>query len=231
MKFQHIPSLLDPSGNALPDSEPDPVITAFTKRAIKEAKEQMQNEVDQPVSFLDYGSEFVAQTALIPRRPWLAIRLPIILPPNNALVSTDRITLPDPATDDECPNRSESGSETDHIMLPDSDHNPDTVSDSSPASQMHLPVSDDDEGSDAMDVVNSDEQQAVPPGAHTETPLTVIRTDLDPDSPVHIIFPSEPSDSPMSTQPSIGVFERDPITGWFTPASFSRFPDDLLDEV
>ena len=68
--------LMAPSGYEVPDSEPDPVIEAFTKRALAEAsivkKFVMQDEVDQPVSFLDYGTEFKPRTALIPRRPWLA---------------------------------------------------------------------------------------------------------------------------------------------------------------
>ena len=58
------------SGNENADSEPDPAIEVFTKWAkvklAKANKSLMQEEVDQPVSFLDYGSEFLPQTALIP---------------------------------------------------------------------------------------------------------------------------------------------------------------------
>jgi hypothetical protein len=68
----------------LADPKPDLVIEAFTKRAkaaeLKANKVLMQDEVDEPVSYCDYGSEFLPQSALIPHRPWLMPSLSIILP-------------------------------------------------------------------------------------------------------------------------------------------------------
>jgi hypothetical protein len=124
-------------GEELVDPEPDLVIEAFSKRAkaeaIKAGKMLMQDEVNQPVSYEDYGSEFIPQIALIPKRPWLMPLLPIILPPTN--IATDHEQLPDIP-----------GSESDDIPVPDS----------STSSEYSFPVSD-DHGSDMMDVVRSDE--------------------------------------------------------------------------
>jgi hypothetical protein len=238
--------LVDLSGALITESEPDPVIDAFSKRArtkaTKAKKLLMQDEVDQPVSFLDYGSEFVPQTALIPHRPWLVTRLPIILPPSNTVPNVtdkpktadsmsadsdsdvefhDHITLPDSDTPDS----------DIHIDIPDSDNDvliPD--SDGSATSQIHFPVSD-DESSDPMDVVKSDEQSADPFGAASDPDIPMREDDTDPDSD-SIVFPD---DSPMAAGHPLGSsgvtaeFGRDPNTGRFTAASFAHFPDDLLD--
>jgi hypothetical protein len=134
-------------------TDPNPVIEAFTKRAITEAikvgKTVMQEMVDQPVSFHDYRSEFIPQIALIPKHPWLMPQLPIILPltnnTNNMATESDADDqLPDiPSTDsDDIPG---------HIDISNSD----SVPDSSTSSEI-FPVSDDIE-SDAMDVVGSNE--------------------------------------------------------------------------
>jgi hypothetical protein len=191
-------------------TDPDPVIEAFTKRAIAEAikagKTVMQEEVDQPVSFHDYGSEFIPHIALIPKRPWLMPQLPIILPPTNnfATESDADDQLPDiPGTDsDDIPG---------HIDIPDSD----SIPDSSTTSEI-FPVSDDDE-SDGMDVVGSNE---------ADMPMSVASSDSGSDP----ILP----ESPVTTR-SIGApgmtfgFQRDANTGRFTAASFANLDDELLD--
>lgn len=217
------------------DPEPDPVFEAFATRAkaevIKANKVRMQDEVDQPVSFFDYGSEFLPQTALIPHRPWLMPQLPIILPPtNNAIrranserndsVDTDHIHIAESAMID-----SESDDQIDiHPDDPPDDHSddlPDHQSDDLPdhidiysddnfTSHLDLPVSDDD----AMDVVQSDESD--------------IPRITDPESDQDIVFPESPF-GPTQSAPSSGVMERDPFTGRFTGASFANFPDAFLD--
>jgi hypothetical protein len=208
--------LLGSSGDAHVDSDPDPVVDAFTKRAKAQAtnanKLLMQDEVDQPVSYRDFGSEFMPRTALIPRRPWLAPRLPIILPPTNN--ATDHVMRTDSDPIDEFPNHiiiPDSDDISDHITIPGSDDIPDNIiipdSDSIHSSSPIRFLPSDNEGSDAMDVV--------------------VSTDSESDSP-SVIFP----ESPMATRHSIGgsgVIERDPNTGHFTAASFANFPDELLE--
>ena len=209
--------LLAPSGEELVDSEPDPVIEAFAKRAkakaIKAKKLILQAEVDEHVSFMDDGLEFNPKIALVPRRPWLRPRLPIILPPTN--IATTNKDRNDSDPHDEYP---------DHIDMPDSDDIPDTIhipdsddipdhlvisdSDSSHSSPMQLPVSD-DEGSDPMDVVRE--------------PTTGGNTNSESDSIADDIVDSGPNESPM-----VGI-ERDHNTGRFTAASFANFTDELLD--
>jgi hypothetical protein len=194
------------------DSEPDPVIEAFAKRAKAKTKSNklvMQDEVDQPASFLDYGSEFIPRIATIPRRPWLATSLPIILPPTNKTIN--HITPADPDTD--LPSIPESDDIPDHMSLPDSDDNPDhsmSPKSGSPSS-LNFPVSDEE-----MDVVRSD------------------NADSDSDAvPDHIVI--SPSPSPVVTRHftrSPGMmteFQRDPTTGRFTADSFANFPDEALD--
>jgi hypothetical protein len=209
---------LDASGDCLVESEPDSAIKAFTKRAKAQAtkanKLLLQEEVDQPVSFFDDGSEFILRTTLIPRRPWLAPRLPIILPPNNVPpvhnAPTDHVMGTDSDPNDEFP---------DHIIIPDSDEHliiPD--SDSSPSSPILLPDSG-DEANDAMDVVKSDDQKL---------PTSDVNTDSESGSASDdIVFP----ESPMATTVDLGAMaiEHDPGTGHCTPASFANFPDEFLD--
>jgi len=175
--------LLGPSGDPIAESEPDPVIQAFAKRARTKKKLLMQDEVDEPAAFLDYETGFRPQNALIPRRPWLGPHLPIILPPSNIVhvttnhPETSKSVHTNPDTDDECP---------DHIIIPDSD--------SSSMSQIRFPVSDSD-SNDPMDVVRSDGQSAQPHGAEFDTEIhtTTGHTDLESDSsiPDHIILPDD----------------------------------------
>jgi hypothetical protein len=58
--FSFVP--LDPFGNPIADSESDSIINAFAKKkkvdATKAAKLIMQDEVDRPESFGDFGSDF-----------------------------------------------------------------------------------------------------------------------------------------------------------------------------
>ena len=220
--------ILDTSGDGLEGSEPDPVIEAFAKRVEKKAKKMvMQDEVDQPVSYCDEGSEFLPRTAIIPSRPWLLPGLPSILPPTNKaqvvnqrtdpaanekVADPDHITFPD--SDDEQNDKSDSDDTPDHIMLPDSD--------SSQSSIILFPISDDED--DAMDVVRSDEQ-TVPPGGTIRSPIFIDDSDSESDN-------IDRSESPLDTRHSIGgsgVIDRDPNTGRFSAASFSHFPDDLVD--
>lgn len=209
-------------------SKPDSVIEAFSKRAkaqaIKTKKLLIQAEVDQPVSYHDYRSEFkfVLRTALIPRRKWLApqlaSRLPIILPP-----TTNSINHAMPIDSDTNPKV------PDNIIMSDSDQIPDKnhlnitdsdevaghliISDSDSTTSL-FPVSDDAE-SHSMDVVRSNEEGVT---------ISQVNSDSESDSiPDNILFSSDPTDSPM-----IGV-ECDPNTGHFTAASFANFPDQLLD--
>ena len=243
--------LLGPSGNELADSEPDPIIEAFSKglkRKTKANKLIMQDEVDRPTSYLDYGSEFISQHALIPRRPWLLPCLPIILPPSHmdddkAVLDSDdipdHIDIPDsddipghidiPDSDD-IPGHidiSDSDEIPGHIDIPESDQIP--LPDS--ADIDHLSISDSDsqhssqinfpvseDEGSAMDVVDSNEE---------EMAMSVQYTDLGLESD-DIIFP----ESPMATVKGSGVtiaVERDPNTGRFTAASFANFPDTYLD--
>jgi hypothetical protein len=206
-------------------TEPDPVIEAFTKRAIAEAikagKSLMQEEVDQPVSYHDYGSEFIPQIALIPKRPWLMPRLPIILPPtNNTIAPPNRATghtnmATESDADDQLPDIP--GTDSDHIPghidIPDSD----SVPDSSTSDEIfEFPVSDDHE-SDAMDVVGSNEP---------DIPTSVASSDSGSD----LIFPESPVTTRSIGAPGMIVgIQRDSNTGRFTAASFVNFPDDLLD--
>jgi len=189
------------------------------------------DEVDEPASFHDYGLEFVPQTALAPCQPWLTPHLSIMVPlskivygatehaKNSNSVSTDL------GLEDEFPdhiNISDSDEIPDHLIIPDSD--------SSPTSQIHFPLSDDeDQLSDPMDVVRSDEQSAKPHGAVSaqEVPTPVLNTDSESDlsSSDHIVFPSDISGSPGV----VAGFGHDPNTGRFTVASFAHFPDELLD--
>lgn len=218
--------LLDTSGDALAESEPDPVIEAFTKRAEKKAKKLiMQDEVDQPVSYLDQGSQFNPRMALIPSRPWLVPHLPMIHPPNNMQPPDSEDHEPD--THEKSPDHiilPDSEDEDDHIKLPDSadedtNDDPDNLmlpdSGSSQSSIIHFPMSDDED--DVMDVVGSGEQ-IVPAGATLGSPIVIDDSDSESEH--------------VATKPSIGgsgVIERDPATGRFSAASFAHFPDDLVD--
>src|SRR6266540_1841488 len=238
-EFPRFSVVLDPSEDQLGESEPDPVIEAFTRRAKTQAikaKKLMQDEVDQPASFVDYGSEFVPRTALIPCRPWLAPRLPIILPPTNRhfhVTATNPVVRTELDADDEFPDHiimPESNDTPDDIDIADSDGIPDHLilpdSDSSHSGQIHFPLSDDE-----MDGV-SDEPSAQPNAeSDTEIPMSVANTDSESDS--NIILPRDTAESPMATWRVIGglgAFTRDPNTGRFTPASFSIFSDQVLDE-
>jgi hypothetical protein len=198
------------------DPDPDPVIEAFTKRAkagaIKAKKLLLQDEVDQPVSYANYGSEFLPQIALIPRRPWLIPRLPIILPPTNMAVIDNSPHLNIPDSDSSIP----------HFDIPDSDTNDDVMTTDaipghinipkSPPSDIQFPVSDDKTNNAQMDVVSSDDM---------ETPMSVVGSDSEPDLD-GLLFPV----SPTGVMVGIG---RDPNTGLFTAASFANFPDEVLD--
>ena len=234
--------LVDLSGALIAESEPDPVIDAFSKRArtkaTKAKKLLMQDEVDQPVSYLDYGSEFVPQTALIPHRPWLVTRLLIILPPSNTVPN---VTDKPETADSMCADSDTDVEFPDHITIPDSDipesdihiDIPDSdndilipESDSSATSQIHFPVSD-DELSDPMDVVKSDEQSTDPYGAASDPDIPMGEDDTDSDSD-SIVFPDD-SGHPLGGSGVTAEFGRDPNTGRFTAASFAHFPDDLLD--
>ena len=196
-------------GEELIDPEPDLVLEAFTKRAkVQAGKMLMQDEVDQPVSYRDYGSEFNPQIALIRKRPWLMPSLPIILPPTN--IADNMGTESD--ADGELPDIPELDDIPGHIDIPDSDHGPD----SSTSSELIFPVSDDHE-SDAMDVVRSDEH---------DIPIS----DGSADSGLDIVFPQSPvaTETTGASGAMVGI-ERDPSTGRFTAASFVHFPDELLD--
>ena len=204
----------------LVDSEPDSAIAAFSKRALAEAakanKVLMQEEVDQPVSYRNYGSEFIPQTALIPRRPWLAPSLPNILPPTNVVIQptrgTDSLALYDNidmSDSDQISDETNIRQSDDEIILPDSDR--------STAFEANLPISDDN---DAMDVVQSDEQ---------DIPMSPANTAPGSDSD-DLVLP----ESPLAMRPNVSArgmagIQRDPSTGHFTAASFANFPDELLD--
>ena len=206
----------------LGDSEPDPAIEAFAKRAkeegLKITKLMMQDEVNQAASFGDWGTEFIPQMALIPCHPWLLPCLPIILPPT---IIGHHVNTTDPDIHEEVPDYisvPDSDDIPDHMSIPDSDHNPDhgmTVdSDSvSSSSQIHFPVS--DEGS-LMDVVGSDEHNS--------------GSDTIPDQ---ILL--SPSGSPMAArQPTVRLqllprINRRDNKGRFTADSFANFPDEFLD--
>jgi len=213
--------LLGESGEPIAGLVPDPVIEAFGKRARIKKKLLMQDEVNQPAGYFDYETPFRPQSALIPRRPWLAPHLPIMLPPSNIVhvttnhPETSKSVHADPDTDDEYP---------DHIIIPDSD--------SSTMSQIRFPVSDSD-SNDPMDVDRCDGQSAQPHGAEFDTEIhtTPGHTDSESDTsiPDHIILPDDfsRSEDRLLSSGGLGVtagFQRDPNTGRFTAAShpFSR---------
>jgi hypothetical protein len=75
--------VLAPYPDRVVPSKPDSAIEAFARRAKAELKAVMRDEVDQPSSFANEGSEFNPQHPLIPRRPWLNVRIPIVLPLTN----------------------------------------------------------------------------------------------------------------------------------------------------
>lgn len=189
------------------------VIEAFMKRAkakaSKASKAHMQEEVDQPASYDDYRSEFIPQTSLIPKRPWLMPVLPIILPLTNYAIPPSNITAESDA-DEQLPDVV--SSESDEFP---SDHNF-PVSDGASDSEISFPVSD-DHRSDVMDVARSDEH---------DTPMSVTGSESGSD----MVFP----ESPVATltigasELMVGI-ERDPTTGRFTAALFANFPDELLD--
>ena len=207
----------------LDKTEPDPVIEAFTKRAMAEAikagKILMQEEVDQPASYDDYGSEFIPKIALIPKRPWLMPRLPIILPPINNTIAPPNLATGDNdmATESDADDQLRDIPSTDsddipgHIDIPNSD----SVPDSSPSLEI-FPVSDDRE-SDAMDVVGSNEP---------DFPMSVASSDSGSDP----VLPQSPVTTRSIGAPGTMVgIQRDSNTGRFTAASFASFTDDLLD--
>src|SRR6266540_1902005 len=90
-------------------------------------------DLDQPASFVDYGSEFVPRTALIPCCPWLAPCLPIILPPTNRhfhVTATNPVVCTELDADDEFPDHiimPESDDTPDHIIMPESEDTPDHI--------------------------------------------------------------------------------------------------------
>lgn len=207
------------------DSEPDPVIEALTQRAkaelTKRRKLLMQEEVDQPSSYFDSASEFIPQITLIPRRPWLAPRLPIVLPPTNPFINqTDQVKSTDPDSDSEIP---------DHIHIPDSDDIPDHIhipdspalhiipeSESGPSKQYF--TNSDDNLDDAMDVVVSDDEGKM-----------MIPDDSDSDSiPDHIHLSSESSMGMKQSVEGLDGTNTDVKTGRFTAESFAHLPDDFL---
>lgn len=177
----------------------------------------MQDEVDQPVAYNDYGSEFIPQIALIPKRPWLMPRRPIILPPtNSSTIPSAPNHRTEPEGDDQLPDVQHAESEQD-VQFPtsESDNNLHTDSPDS-SSDRSLPVSD-DHGSDAMDIVMSDEHDIQMLDASTE-------------SGTNLVFPESPVNTRSIGDSGVRVgIQRDPDTGRFTAASFANFPDELLD--
>jgi len=105
--------------------------------AIKAGKLLMQDEVNQPVSYHNWGSEFQPKITLITKHPWLMPRLPIILPPINITTDQHKKDTKSDATN-QFPDISDSELDNtpDHINIADSDH-------SSTSSEIMFPVSDD----------------------------------------------------------------------------------------
>ena len=216
-------------------SAPDLALDVFAKNAKRKAtkakKLAMQKEVDQPDSYFLGGPEFDRRTALMPRRPWLFPRLPVILPPT---VGPFRVSDTDP-DDIQIPD---SDDPLDHIDIPDSDNSPhDTNSDGIPD---HLSISNSQSSSlsdiyvqdsdNMMDVDQSDEQTTAAHYADTDK-MPVVHTDSESDSVDHIELSDGP-EYPGSVIGGSGVTDglgRDPTTGRFTAASFANVPDDLLD--
>jgi hypothetical protein len=181
---QEIPafSALFPTSRDDQVSKPNTVIEAFRKRAKAQAKTKkllIQAEVNQPVSYHDYGSEFVLQTALMTRRPWLAPQLapwqPVVLPP-----TTNAILIDSDMNDEGSDNTiiSDSDQIPDHINISDSDDIdsdliiPDLDSITSP-----FPVTEEEE-SDSMDVVRSNEgypcRMSIAIRSRTPFPITLL---------------------------------------------------------
>src|SRR6266540_2800221 len=163
-------------------------------------------DLDQPASFVDYGSEFVPRTALIPCCPWLAPHLPIILPPTNRhfhVTATNPVVHTELDADDEFPDHiimPESDDTPDHIDIADSDGIPDHLilpdSDSSHSGQIHFPLSDDE-----MDVVSDEPSTQSNAESNTEIPMSVANTDSELDSiPDHIVLPYDPDVVPPTAE-------------------------------
>jgi hypothetical protein len=135
--FSFIP--LDPFGDPIADSESDSIINAFAKKkkadATKAANLIMQNEVDWPESFGDFGSDFNPQAALFTRHPWLYRTLPIVLPPSKIVPNHTELTYPAiPSSDEEIPDHiemTELDSILDHIV---------SSSDNFPVSDQSKPI-------------------------------------------------------------------------------------------
>ena len=113
--------LLASSSNELVDSNPDPVIEAFTKWQKDKLKAQtkanklvMQDKLNDPVSYCDYRSNFNPRMSLIPCCPWLFPVLPVLLALTNEIMCINlgtydnAIHVPD---SDDAPG---------HINIPDS---------------------------------------------------------------------------------------------------------------
>jgi len=209
------------------DPEPDLVIEAFSKKAkVKANKMVMQDEVDRPVSYRDYGSEFIPRIALIPKRPWLIPSLPIILPPTNKppIIPTDQDNIGTELDADHIPiSDFESDNIPGHIDISESDSVPDSMA----SSDVIIPISD---GSNAMDVVRSDEHDI--PSSESGSDIVIPGSPVESgasgaDSGSDIVLP----ESPMASGASgalIGI-ERDHSTGRFTAASFANISDELFD--
>jgi hypothetical protein len=216
---------LDCSGEDVANNEPNSIIKAFARKkadATKAAKQIMQGEVDQPVSFGDFGSDFNPQDAFFTHHPWLLPNLPIVLPLSNIVPKRTELTNPTIADlDQEIPDyidMTDLDQEIpDHIQVSESESHSDNIVPPNSDDSVVFLVSD---GSDSLT-----EDRMAERGRRTpDQEMTMI---LDPTSGSDFDFPDSPMDT--RTEPNQVRFLRDPTTGLFTPASFSQFPDDLID--
>ena len=235
----------DAFGEPVVPIELDPMLEPFIQRE-KEARKKaskmlMQEEVDCPVAFFNYGTEFVKHHPFVPCRPWLIPHLPLIPPPSNIarhIPNRPGQKMPHAFNEyrDGHPDTTED--DPDHIEFPESDDIPDHIIMQSDEheSQITFPISDDnDDGQDhRMDVVTSHGAAEQMAGSDSDNHAMDSEDIYESDESVtdHIVLGDNISGSPMdATVRSVirSGFQRDPNTGHFTSASFAHFPDDLLD--
>lgn len=215
--------LLEPSGQNMADSEPDPVHKMFAEAARKRqrrAKQVMQDEVDQPQGWYDHSDHSLY--TIQARQPWPTLQLPTVSLPANIYHEGhgDEIVFPESEdmqidTDFDRLEIADPDDDQDHLIISDSE---------STSGDLRFPTSD-----DSGDVLAHGDHiaESLDPG----TVLMTVENIVFPESP----FPNSPVPN-LRVEPRFPgtalrnvAFGRDPQTGRFTPASFYHIPDTELE--
>ena len=227
---------LEPQGQLAypePEADPaDPILIAFSKakREVQRMKMQapkliIQHEVDEPASFGDFVPEFIPQHALLCHRPWLAPTRPTLVRsshnvnPENPPSTPTFVPMADSDSDHDVP---------DHIILPDSD-----LSDSDDVPD-HIVLPDSDDVPDHIDLPDSDDipDHIVIPDSDSSDMSDVcfpVSDDDDDGNRMEIVESDRMADSAQAPMDIAPLPSSVRFTGPFTAASFSHFPDELLD--